>query len=843
MKKRVIIKAIVSVVVFVISVIIISSLMNHSSLDMTVEMSKATLPLAHIVYDGKQINEMRGYTDEMDVSSMRDAITPLTDNRSVEVSLDMYGRVLKSLSYEIRSVDGQRLVESTEVFNYVDQGSYVTATLEPKDLMEAGNEYALVLIATLEDGQQVRYYTRIIELEGCDIAQRINFALDFSAKTFDKTAARELAKYMESNADGDNTTYSRVDIHSSFSQITWGDLQVSKKTEPLVKVKTLDPLTASIELTYLVNAIKDEQIFTYNVTECFRVRSGQERMFLLDYERTMDEQFNWNASVFVNNKIMLGITNPDVHLVQSDGGSVVAFVQESRLYCYLASTGKIAYVFGFYDDDNYDARTLQNDFGIRILNVDETGNVRFMVFGYMSRGSHEGRVGIQIFTYNSTVNTIEEEVFIPCDKPYQMLKEEVNELAYVNNSNQLYLVLNGGLYCVDLEAQSYRQIVSNLMVDSYKVSESNRVIVWQDSSALQQCESLKVMDFNTQRTTTIDAPPGEYVKPIGFMGEDIIYGLAKKSDLAEDASGKIIFPMYSIKIQDDAGNLLKDYNKDGYYVIDAQIEDNQINLNRVTKSSDLGTFVAAKDDQIMDNDETKAGSNLIEVAVTQDYEKIVQIALKDTIPTDKLKRLTPKQVLYEGGREISIPKNEERQPIYYIYNMHGIVDSCRNVSEAVRLAESLSSVVVADNGYYIWQKGTRLTKNQIMKIQPEAENGDKNSVAVCLDAILKYEGVSKSSELQLKNGKRVVTILQDGLEDKQVLDLSGCSLDSVLYYVNQDIPVLAMLSDGSAVLIVGFNELNTVIMDPKTGTIYKKGMNDSKDFFERNGNCFITYMK
>ena len=88
-----------------------------------------------------------------------------------------------------------------------------------------------------------------------------------------------------------------------------------------------------------------------------------------------------------------------------------------------------------------------------------------------------------------------------------------------------------------------------------------------------------------------------------------------------------------------------------------------------------------------------------------------------------------------------------------------------------------------------------------------------------------------------------MTILQDGLEDKQVLDLSGCSLDSVLYYVNQDIPVLAMLSDGSAVLIVGFNELNTVIMDPKTGTIYKKGMNDSKDFFERNGNCFITYMR
>ena len=52
-----------------------------------------------------------------------------------------------------------------------------------------------------------------------------------------------------------------------------------------------------------------------------------------------------------------------------------------------------------------------------------------------------------------------------------------------------------------------------------------------------------------------------------------------------------------------------------------------------------------------------------------------------------------------------------------------------------------------------------------------------------------------------------------------------------------------MLADGNAVLIVGYNELNTVIMDPNTGTIYKKGMNDSKLWFEENGNRFITYSK
>jgi len=81
------------------------------------------------------------------------------------------------------------------------------------------------------------------------------------------------------------------------------------------------------------------------------------------------------------------------------------------------------------------------------------------------------------------------------------------------------------------------------------------------------------------------------------------------------------------------------------------------------------------------------------------------------------------------------------------------------------------------------------------------------------------------------------------MEASQILILSGCSLESMLYYVNRDIPVMAMLEDGNAVLIIGFNELNIVIFDPQTGTIYKKGMNDSKQWFEENGNNFITYIK
>ena len=75
------------------------------------------------------------------------------------------------------------------------------------------------------------------------------------------------------------------------------------------------------------------------------------------------------------------------------------------------------------------------------------------------------------------------------------------------------------------------------------------------------------------------------------------------------------------------------------------------------------------------------------------------------------------------------------------------------------------------------------------------------------------------------------------------MDLAGCSLDAVLYYVNQDIPVLALTEKAGAVLLVGFNEAEVGIMNPATGTIYTMKNSEAAEWFEENGNQFITYLR
>ena len=200
--------------------------------------------------------------------------------------------------------------------------------------------------------------------------------------------------------------------------------------------------------------------------------------------------------------------------------------------------------------------------------------------------------------------------------------------------------------------------------------------------------------------------------------------------------------------------------------------------------------------------------------------------------------------MFEGGREIVLKEGEEEVSRYYVYGKNGVEGIFTDEGNAVNMAYGLSGTVVDGQGGYVWSRGNRSLKNQIMAIKGAAITEEKNSLAVCLDVMLQYEGIMRNTEYMLNRGDTIREVLEDNLDNASVLDLTGCSLDAVLYYVNRDIPVLASLNDGNAVLIVGFNELNTVLMDPLAGgTPFKMGMNDSTRMFEENGNRFITYQR
>ena len=74
----------------------------------------------------------------------------------------------------------------------------------------------------------------------------------------------------------------------------------------------------------------------------------------------------------------------------------------------------------------------------------------------------------------------------------------------------------------------------------------------------------------------------------------------------------------------------------------------------------------------------------------------------------------------------------------------------------------------------------------------------------------------------------------------RVLDLSGCSVNMVQYYISQGYPVLALEGGQEAELIIGYDPQNIVLLDPITGKTYKMGINDSTQMFAELGNLFVV---
>lgn len=839
--KKTIIRIAVCVVVFLASALIIGSIMNQGHNNMTMEMAPATLPMITMESGGVACNELHGNTVEMDVAYQKDCITLLGEGRQANFTVDTFGREITGISTEVRSIDGSRLIENSEVTGWKANGKSFSVSLTLKDLIDTNTQYSLTLILELEGEQKVYYYTTILWNDDVHISEILEFATDFHGKLYDKEMAKELTKYLEPNSKlTDNGTFHKVNIHSSFQQITWGSLEPVQEDAASIRLTQISGNVASLLMDFVVSTGEGKNKIYYNVEEYYRVRYTSERMYLLDYERTMT-QIPDTTRMYANDKILLGITDENVDMMESADGNTVVFSDMGQLLSYNAATNGLTVIFSFYDKDNADRRTLYDNHGIKILDVDEGGNVKFAVYGYMNRGRHEGETGIQIISYDNSLNTIEEEVYIPYSKSYAVLKDEMEQLLYRNRQQHVYFFLENGVYDVDLENRSAEQLVSIRQDDSLQVSENHEIIVWQEGDDINHSNQLNVRNLNSGEQTVIRAEDGEAIRPLGFMGEDIIYGVARESDIRTENSGQIFYPMYKVCISNSSGDNLKEYGQDGIYIVDCAIEGNQITLSRIQRSEN-GSYQEILDDQIMNNVEEEPGQNKVVTADIDIYERYVQIQTKTTIDTKTIKVLNPKEVVFEGGRELTLDAVSEVSR-YYVYNAYGVQGIYSAPGKAVKEAYDSAGVVANDRGITVWLKGNRVSRNQIMAIKEESVTDQKNSLTVCLDNILRHAGITRNTEYDLAQGKTAIQILEENMTGVQVLDLSGCSLDAVLYYVNQDIPVLAILEDGEAVLVTGFNEFNVVIMEPSTGKLYKKGMNDATTWFAENGNHFISYMK
>ena len=499
--------------------------------------------------------------------------------------------------------------------------------------------------------------------------------------------------------------------------------------------------------------------------------------------------------------------------------------------------------------------------------IDGVGNIWFIVYGYMNRGINEGRMGVCLYYYDCAVNTIEEMLFIPYTKSYDILAKEVDSLAYISSRNRMYILLDGTVYTINITSRESEIMQDSISETGFYSSDDESTIAWQTGEAVIDRTQIQVFRLNSMTPSVISSGAGEVVIPFGFMDNDIVYGVAKISDVTTDYTGRTMIPMYSIRIEDMNGNIMKDYGFPGEYVLDVEKRDNMLILTRVRKDPETGDFVPMDDDQIVNNKTQTTLKNKLSAVVTEKTETTYQTVLYKGGEEGRtaIKVTNPKEVVFEGGRDVAV-SGIDRLKRYYVYAKGALEGIYTSASEAVNTASEYSGVVVNKQMLYIWETGDRKTSARLTEIEstgngqeekkesarpPEEGEGEEEkpeeavqqeqntSYAACLDVMLRSGGVYKSSEDEIRT-KSLVKVLSDNM-DADVLDLSGCRLEDMLYYISCGTPVMALTGDRSAVIITGYEGKTVVIYDPEEETVKKMGIYECANMFERAGNRFITY--
>lgn len=542
------VKPIVLIIVFVISVFVFSMMTNKVNKDSTATMAEASLPVLHFVYGEQTIDELHGYVQEMDMLSMRDGLIPIGEERNLHLEIRTYGNKVENLSYRIRSMDSERLLVEEDHADIVATQDRVDCNISLPSLFEDNQEYNMEIVLTVED-KEVYYYTRIVRALDSYTKESLDFAMTFHDYTFRDDAKDFIPTYMDP-ATGDATTLNYVDLSCTLRQITWADFTGVKLTDPVAAFKEINESYNVITLRYVMTNVNEaNEVEYYNVEEFYRLRYTPTRTYVLNFERRMNQIFrSENNFLLGTTGILLGIRDKTVEYLANDSGNCIAFVQEGELWSYDRINNTLSQVFSFRDAEGVHSRENWNHHDIQIVRVDEAGSISFVVTGYMNRGEHEGQVGIGVYHYDGIAHTIEEEVFIPSNKSYEVLRAELGDLNYVNEQKILYFMLNHHVYKIDMNTFTVSTYINSDTDACYAVSQSERYLAWVDPKNMYSSSMIQLEDLKTGITHKITAESGSFLLPVAFIDEDFVYGVASAEDVKTNALGEVLFPMNKLLI-------------------------------------------------------------------------------------------------------------------------------------------------------------------------------------------------------------------------------------------------------------------------------------------------------
>ncbi len=820
--RTIIIRVLVFAVVAVGTAFLVNKYSNKDMDKVSTEMEEARLPIVFCEYNGAPVNLMRGYTQVMNTRLMRDGIVPMDENHSVVILVYDDSEYGSKYTYELRTIEGDSLIEEGDAIALGDRGGYAGYQINFRMDMDTNKEYTLVFKIESEDGQVANYYSRVVELkeEHADVAlEYVKKFHDTSfVKEYDEETGNIITEAIKTTAEGKDGNLAHVNLNSSYDMISYGNLSPTVVTAVIPTITELDSEYIGVSMAYVLYTNIDAKPHYYRIMEKYSARydKDKEEVNLLAFDRYQETIFDGELINKERNSISFGIADMESSEYLTAGNNrLVAFVREGQLWLYDYSTMNLTSVYDLIQGRYSNLRTLNSETDINIVNMDDNGNIYFVVYGYFNRGEHEGQNGISFYYYEAEDASIEERCFISCAEPFSVMHEDIGKFTYYDDAGYLYYLLSGTIYKVDLSRVTQDIVCTGIPSYKYLVAGDRHIVVYPNSNDAMSVTGLNFINFKTGTNKVIQGSESDRFLGVDFVDNDLVYGEAKKLDVKASPSGETIMPLHSIYVCDEEGEVVKTYNKSGIYIMGVNKEDENLYLKRAVKTGDY--FTETEPDYISYKKKEKTSAFTFTYNDDDIYGKCLDVVFPSNMYVSE--GYNPVMVTsrsYEGYNEMNLDPARSEDAFYVFENKgyKGEYQSAGSAITAVNLAKS--GLVVDGDGNTIYRKIDAVSYNTVADFVDETPcENIRDSKMTC--AYMCIEMINPKADYKEILSEQDYLEAFDNHSDGVGINISGIDLDTALYFLDRDIPFTARIDDGRYVLVISYNSTHIRYYDPTLG--------------------------
>ncbi len=801
-------KSLVFGAVFVIAAVIIflsSGPSAEREISYTV-LGESRLPVLHLYAGSVRVNPLTGYSGDVCTGEAMESLTPLGEDRVIPFDIETGGSNITGIVYEIRSIDGDDLIERTSLDTWqTDASGSAHGQIRIKDIIDDGRQYMLCVKLTTERERDIAYYSRIVRSSSIHLQEMLDYVTDFHASTFDTAAIDKYAINWEPDGTGDDESLSRVDIHSSFRNLTYRSLPVEQVGEPQLTVLDMDESFGSFRYDYLLRARNENGITDYySMTEFFCLQWTKQRFYLMKYERRMTQAFSVVRDVITSEAINFGICDPeDVQLSVSPEEKSAAFVVAGELWVHNRDKGTLAQVFTM-TEQAYVSGRLHRDYDIRIMDVRDDGGVDFMVYGYMNRGSHEGENGLSYYRYDAAGGMLTEALYMSTGHGFDLISDWMDTLC-TKIGNQIYFLFDNTLYSMDQVGAEIVRMVEDTFGHRLIVNASQDTVAWSSEIRDGLAQQIRVRTLGTDENYSLTAGEGEYIRGEGFVDCDFAATIGETAKIGFYGLEELL-PRHTLTVTDPTGAEIARYEKNGVFISDAEVGSGKIILKRLRSVE--GAYRIIEDEVLMQNDRDVPEKT--EKLVTSSAETRLKIRSFPWKSDGNADMSVPGMIsAYEGSLTPSSADTAEHFFAYAVGRLYGVYE---RAGEAMRAVRDEMGYVTDVRGYRVWNRSAKHVARTSAAL-PAGVRSDMSAMALLA---LWDEGMTVS------------------LRDQALRDL--------LRFIDKGSPVVFLDGEDTVKILVSYDPNSVWIYDLPTGDTSRMNMDDADALLEAGNRRIVSFI-